>query len=812
MRADVPRAGVLPESSHLAFRVGEEGRDVTTHTQQLGRSGLPPVPPPVSGARASGAGPTRRRSPLGLLAATYGAYLVLQVLQLFVLSRLAPRFFWLDDSQGQFGPMLWWMGQHLQGGRPPLMAPELGMAGNLAADMQYGALDPLHWGLQALSRLTDDFLVMSWGFATLCAVLLGTGVITVLRHYGVAHWLAVAGALGVASSGFFLWYGGSWWPLMWSVAWLPWFWWGLTARRWAGPLVLGVSAWALLASGNPYILFFALALVGGQAFEQIRDGGGWRVLLQPLGLARIIAAVGGLLIALPTVLTTVELSSYMSRLAPDPLIGNAAFGVTNLADVLLGGPTLLGQTNSFGGVLPLVPAMYTLVFAVAAVAFVEWRRALRAPGVVTAGVVYLLAVVFTQLPTVVAMFRYPFRYLVVVQVMLPLLVLLGLRAAPVISRGRIAAAAGLVVAQTLLAAFRAPVFLSWHLLAGALTALAVAGLVVALRRTGGAGRPRRWAAVTVVVAISWGAVFLGEQMMVSLQERRNALDGVPAAADLPFRSLPAGRELGTTVDAYEERSLATDTSATVITYGFEGDMGWSDGVLRSNGNLVADFLTGTGSYAVWHASLNERWCRTYEGNTCEDPAELLSPAGDTGTSWLELMSEDTVLLDREAPELLQEYFSREWTVVEEGAEYTEFRREDDLPGRITAASGVDVAQEAAEARLAYGDEPMGTYTVSTGADGGSLAFRIPYWPGLTATLGGEPVAVGALEDAVLRVELPAGLTDETLEISYVPIGERLLLPATVGGALLVLVASAWAAIAGRRGRSGTAAGGWTDAG
>ncbi|MCF6736808.1 hypothetical protein [Blastococcus sp. KM273129] len=766
---------------------------MTAHTQQLGRPARPPVQP-ASGASAPEA--ARRSRPGGALGA-YAAYLLLQLLQLLVLARLAPRFFWLDDSQGQFGPMLWWMGQHLEGGRPPLMAPELGMAGNLAADMQYGALDPLHWGLMALSRLTDDFLVLSWGFAALCVILLGSGVLTVLRSYGVPGWLAVAGALGVASSGFFLWYGGSWWPLMWSVAWLPWFWWGLAVPRRVGPLVLGLSTWALLASGNPYVLFFALALVGGQAFEQIRDGGTWRVLLRPLGVARIAAAFGGLLIALPTLLTTVELSSYMSRLDPDPVIGNAAFGVTNLADVLLGGPTLLGQTNSFGGTVPLVPAMYTLVVAVAAVAFVEWRRAIRSPGVVTAGVVYLLAVVFTQLPTVVAMFRYPFRYLVVVQVVLPLLVLIGLRAAPRFTRGRLVAAGALVLAQTLLATFRAPVFLRWHVLAGVLTAVAVAALVVALRGPARADRRRTWAASAVVVAISWGTVFLGEQMMVSLQERRNALDGVTAEAGVPFRSLPPGRDLGTTVAAYEERSLGTDGSATVITYGFEGDMGWSDGVLRSNGNLVADFLTGTGSYAVWHAALNERWCRTYEGATCEDPAELLSPAGDTGTSWLELMSEDTVLLDRDAPEPLQDYFARAWTVGEQRDEYVEYRREDDLPGRVTAASGVEVAEADVE-RLAHSGEPLGTYTVSTGDDGGWLAFRIPYWPGLEATLDGEPVEVGTVEDAVLRVELPAGVTSGTLAISYTPIGERLLLPATAAGLVLVLAGWAWAVLAGRR--------------
>jgi hypothetical protein len=765
---------------------------VTTHTVELGPPGLEPAGDRSRDRRAGG-----RVSPAAATALAFLGYLVLQVGQLLVLSRLAPRFFWFDDSQAQFGPMLWWMGQHLEGGRPPLMDPELGMAGNVAADMQYGALDPLHWALQAASRGTDDFLVLSWGYATLCVLLLGSGIFTVLRSHGVRRWLCVAGALGVASSGFFLWYGGSWWPLLWSVGWLPWFWWGLAARRWAGPLVLGVATWGLLASGNPYVLFFALALVPAQAWEQVRDGGGWRVLLAPLGLARVAAAVGGLLLALPTLLTTIEVSPFMQRLDPDEVVGNVAFGVTNLADVLLGSPTLLGQTNAWGGSLGLVPAMYTLLVAVPALALVDWRRALRARGVLTAGVVWALAVVFTQLPTTVSVFRYPFRYLVVVQVFLPLLVLLALRAAPRLTRGRVTAAFALVAAQFALALFRAPVFWKWHLLAGVLTAVAVAGLVAALR----GDRPRRAAAAgaAAVVLLGWGTVFVGVQMMASLEERVDALAGRPAADEGPYRALPPGRDLGTTVAAYEARSAGVGTSATVITFDYEGDMGWADGVLRGNGNLVAGFETGTGSYAVWHEALNEHWCRTYEGATCDDPAKLLETAPGTGTSWLELMSEDTVLLDRDAPEVLQRYFGRNWTPGPVTDGYAEYRRDDGLPGRVTAARGVTVAD--GTATTAYGDAPMDTYTVSTGTDGGSLAFRIPYWPGLTATLDGEPVEVGSVDDAVLSVDLPAGLDGATLQISYLPIGERLLAPALGAGGLLVLAATAGAGWARSRERT-----------
>ncbi|MCW2675521.1 MAG: hypothetical protein JWR70_561 [Modestobacter sp.] len=752
-----------------------------------------------AGGRSGRWGSHRLPGPvLGLL--TLGAYVVLQVAQLLLLRRLAPRFFWFDDSQAQFGPMTWWMGQHLQGGRPPLMDPEQGMAGNLAADMQYGALDPLHWGLQALAARTDDFLTMSWVFAAISVMIMGTGVLALLRTYGVPRLLAVVGALGVASSGFFLWYGGAWWPLLWSVGWLPWFWFGLVVRRWYGVAVLGLATWALLASGNPYVLFFALALVLAQAWEQVRDGGGLRVLLEPLGLARLAAMVGGLALAMPTLLTTVQTSPYISRQSADPIIGNIGFGVSNLADVLLGGPTLMGQTNAWSGDLGLVPAMYTLIIAAPLLALVNWRMAARAPGVLTAGAVYALAVVFTQLPTTVSVFRYPVRYLVVVQVTLPILVLLAVTAAPLVTRRRLKMAGALIVAQAALALFRAPVFGKWHALAAVLTALAVAAFLVhrsSSRRVLGA------VASVVLVALTWGTAFVGEQMMVSLHERMNALNGVATTSDTPHRALYPGEQLGTTAEQYRAQAAGTVKSATVITYDFGKDSGWSTGVLRGNGNLISDVKTGSGSFAVWQAQLNEHWCRTYQGATCGDPAWLLATAPGTGEAWVDLLSEDTVLLNKNAPDVLRQHFDDNWTLVDPNGEYVEYQRQDNLPGRVTFAEGVTVTQQAEGSRMGYGDEPMDTYSVSTGDKAGTMAFRIPFWPGLTATLGGRSLPVDTVDGAVLSLDVPAGVQDQTLDISYVPIGQRILVPASAAGGLLVLLAAVTAGVVGgRRSRDG----------
>jgi len=215
-------------------------------------------------------------NPTRSVAATLLAYLVVQGCQLGALFLLAPRFFWLDDSQTQFGPMAWWLGNNLRNGRPPLMDPDFGMAGNFTADMQYGVLDPLHWGLQWLIGLSDNPIVFSWIFGSISVLVLGTGSLAVLLLHRVRPALAIAGAVGIASSGFFLWYGSFWWPLMWSAAWLPWLWVGLSTKGWAGAVATGVAIWALLASGNPYIFPFVLLIVAGYVWESRRSAGSFR--------------------------------------------------------------------------------------------------------------------------------------------------------------------------------------------------------------------------------------------------------------------------------------------------------------------------------------------------------------------------------------------------------------------------------------------------------------------------------------------------------------------------------------------------------
>ena len=58
--------------------------------------------------------PAEASRPRGSRAGTWvlalAAYLVVQGSQLALVRHWAPRFFWFDDSQAQFGPMTWWLG------------------------------------------------------------------------------------------------------------------------------------------------------------------------------------------------------------------------------------------------------------------------------------------------------------------------------------------------------------------------------------------------------------------------------------------------------------------------------------------------------------------------------------------------------------------------------------------------------------------------------------------------------------------------------------------------------------------------------
>lgn len=748
-------------------------------------------------------------SPFGSHLKLYLLYFLVQALQVGTLLNMAPRFFWADDAVRQFGPMAWWLGRNLRGGRPPLMDPDLGMSSNLAADMQYGVLDPLHWIFQRIAGLFEDFAALSWFYGSVSVLLMGAGTLWLLLHYRVRSLFAVGGAIGTASSSFFLWYGSSWWPLLWSSAWLPWLWVGLVSRRWHGALVAGLATWAILASGNPYALPFAFLILVGQLWEQRRGSSSGREMMNAHLVTKLTACAGGVIAALPGLLTTIQIAPLMGRDRPEAVIGNHGFGVPNLADVIVGGTTLMGQTNVWGGSIPLAPAMATMILALPLLALVSWRKAIRAPGVLTCLIVYVAAIVFTQFPTSTGPLRFPFRYLVIAQIMLPLLALIAVSAAPKFDRDRLRLAGLLILGQFVLSVLRAPFLFGWHLGALALSVSAFVAVGHVLRKD--ERKRRAAAALTAIICVALGPL-LGARMMISVQRRVNdaeerqarergdrataGSDWAPDVGRAPFRTVYPGYQLGLTVEEYRSRTYAVDEALTVVAWNFAEDSGWHSGVLAGNGNLITGLKTGFGSLAVWHKALNKHWCRDYVGATCGDHSRLLAQVSGTSRPWIDVLSGNTVVLQASAPREISEYFEANWDRRSKSEDWVEYGRRSTLPGRVAGAHAVAVDVSDWSAQPAYAGRPMDVYRVTTKDDPGSLITRIPYWPGLAATIDGNPVPVSSVDKAILKIDLPSGLSDAKLEIFYEPIGAKISAPATVLGiGVILLSALAMAAVA-----------------
>ena len=745
----------------------------------------------------------------------YLGYSVLQVAQLAVLHRLAPRFFWLDDSQAQFAPMVWWMGRNAQHGVPPLGDPDWGVAGAVTTDMQYGSFDPLHWAVAAVLGRNENLVRMTWEYGATCVLILGLGVLTLLRQHRVPGALAVAGAVGVASSGFFLWYGSFWWPLMWGTAWLPWLWVGLAGRRPVGVLLAGLGTWAVLASGNPYSIPFAAVIVAGQLWERRRAAGSWRATGRSrLFRCQVLSCVGGAVIASPTLVNAVQATGYTTRQSAEAVLGNTGLAVPNLLDTLLGGPTLLGETNSFNGAISLSPSLATFLLAVPVLVLVRWRSAWWSPGLPTAVLLVAAAVLATQLPTVVGPFRFPFRHLVVVQVAVPVLALIGMAAAPASTPLRRRLAAALLGLQFLIAAFRAPLLWPWHVAALVVTGAALVCLLISLGER--AVRVRVTAGALVAV-LSAGVLFLGEQMMVEVQDRQNATRGFTGAAGQPYRDIgvpgQSGADaLGSTIADLRARSILTDQSATVYAWGgfpavFGADRGWSQGLFPGNANVLAGAAVGFGYLASPHEYLNPVLCLSYVGSLgCADPGRALADVPGTTRPWLDVLASDSVLLRVTAPAQVRAWFDENWDAGPGDANWLRYTRPagDRLPGRMAQLDGVDVDEQDWTTGLARLGEPQETYRVSTSADSpGTVLLRLPYWPGYRATVDDEPVQVSARAGALVQVVVPAGVSDGRLDVFFDPVGARLLVPSLLGGAIVLL--AAWLAavrLTGRERRAG----------
>jgi hypothetical protein len=737
----------------------------------------------------------------GLRAA--GLFLAADALLMLLVGLWQPRFFYIDDMQAQYLPVWRWLGDRTGLGGPPLIDPDQGSGGAFVADLQYGVLDPVHWVLTALVAQIDDLNLAAWGLKTLVVVVLGLGTTVLATHLGARPVWAAAAAVGAANGGFLLWFGSSWWPSGWGTAWLPWLWWALSSRsRWSVPAA-AAAAYLLMTSGYPYVLPFAGVVVVGVLAEHVLRAGrgaGVRALLDRPLLARLGAGAGGALLGAPGLLTASVLTPLSQRSQADPdSFGNPGTFVPNFLDVLLGGPTTSPAVAGWWGQILPPPVMATAWFVLPVLALVRWghrpdgEAPWRGRGIATAGLLTLAALAATQTPTIVADLRFPFRYVVVVQLVLPLLVaVLASRCGVSTAPRRLALAGGLLLVQAAVSVSRSPSLWRWHLLAAlvglaALATLALLGRRIPPREKGAPLRARNAAALALVALVLTAAAPLVSIRAAVSYQAVGALAVGEEPTGLPARAVYESELWPSTAAEFRAASQGVGLNATVVWWGGAGaDRGALVGVPIGSAGLLAGIRAGYGYTSLGQAGWADRWCADFIGQltACPAPEErLLETVPGTDVSWLLALSKDVVLLDDRAPDRVLEEFGRQYRLVGEDRGFLRFERVDPTPGRITWVSEAVTSVEALEVA-----EETESYQVEWSGDGGRVFARIPWWPGYTATLDGQPVPIEVVDGTAVAVALPSGEGSGTLEIRYERPRQTAGRAAVVLGALVTVAA------------------------
>lgn len=759
-----------------------------------------PAARPDSDSRA----PQRPSSVPGALIAS-AVFLVAEAVLMGVIRLWQPRFFYIDDKISQYIPVWGWLGRQ-PGLALPVIDPDQGSAGNFVGDPQYGVLDPFHWLLATAIGHANGLNAVGWGLQVLAVSVLGLGIVALARHYGVQPLWAAAAALGAANSGFLLWYGATWWPAMWGTAVLPWLWWALVTRARLGVLAAALAAYLVASSGYPYSLPFAALIVIAVALERARHRRSLRAVLEREFVLRAAGAAGGLLLAAPGLLAASAMTPFSQR-AGEKLgpLGSTGDFVPNLLDVLVGGPTVTPVVPGWWGSVMPYAVMATGWFAYPVLVLMDWRRfktfrqVIEAPGVLVSLLLIIGSLVATQLPTVVGGLRFPFRYVVILQVVFPFVAaLLVSRTRLRFTRRRLTIAAGVLLLQGLLGVSRTPELSGWHI------AVSVAGILVLVaagwvaHREGDApdakARNRDGAQVahTRVVALFLLATVLAPLASIGASVGANDLfaedagsHSVGTTANQPF----SGDFWPADVATFRARAVQPGLNATVLVWGGAGpDRGMSSGVPVGSAALFSDMRIGFGYTSVGQGAWANRWCQDYLGQsaTCDDAvSRLLATVPGTDRTWLDVTSKDVLLIDTKSPPEIYHSLAGRWRPAGRQGGFDRFERITPTPGRITVTGDAVTSLRARSVGLS-----SETYDVSwSGTGDHRLITRIPWWPGYWASLNGRNLPIRALDGTAVTVDLPAGAGHGQLRIYFQPPGHRAALAAIALGAVLTIGAA-----------------------
>lgn len=333
---------------------------------------------------------------------------------------LEPGVYFRDDIQSSFLPNYISIGHTLRetGGLPPINL-QTWIGGNFAAEFQYGIYNPVQLLLSVILAGFETSEAAAACLAIFYGAVLSSGTFALSRSLEVSTPLAwLAAFLAVSNNFVYFWYATSWTGMHASLAlWIWWIYFALSANdgRWFF-IGTALSTFLVATAGAPYTLLNILIFGSVLLILLIRLEGWRRCVLSSLG-----TLLGGLL-ALPAIVPLIAVGPIVSRGSE---LFNSGTLVPRLIDIL--NPSLPFHLGSmkWSGFHPMTqPIFYTGWFILGVIWLLDWKR-LNWHGrsfqiLLTCAV---LSLFLTQGPEHLWSFRWPVRYLPILQIFFVVLLL-----------------------------------------------------------------------------------------------------------------------------------------------------------------------------------------------------------------------------------------------------------------------------------------------------------------------------------------------------------------------------------------------------
>jgi hypothetical protein len=259
-------------------------------------------------------------------------------------------FYFHDDMQLQYVPIIRAIGALVSAHGLPLLTNETWAGGAIAGEYQHGALSAphvlvclvLHWAKLTPAATALAVTLVYIAFTAAGAFRLG-------RRLELSMPLATMVALVASLNGFnIIW--SSWLPALTGFAWVPWFWWALDRalrpeRPWQGHVALALTTYGLLAAGWHFAVLMA-ALIGLYVFAFERGSRTW-LSAAKLALPGLFV---GLLLAVPALACLVEYTRGAVRTDYDHVSSVWSVPLAGLTGLLA--PRAFATWNIFGTLAP----------------------------------------------------------------------------------------------------------------------------------------------------------------------------------------------------------------------------------------------------------------------------------------------------------------------------------------------------------------------------------------------------------------------------------------------------------------------------